>query len=289
MNCQPVVIIGAPRSGTNILRDLLSGLPGLSTWPCDEINYIWRHGNARIEHDEFSPDMASTAVVDYIRSRFQRVAEETEAVYVVEKTCANSLRVSFVERVLPEARYIFLLRDGLDVVGSAMLRWQAGLNVSYVLRKARYVPFQDIPYYAIKYALNLGHQLLSSENRRDSWGPRMKNMDAIVRNHSLMQVCALQWKACVERAHEQLGCIDERRVHRVRYEEFVMNPKKELESILRFLKAPPVEAELTEQLAGKVSAESIGKGRKRMAEPHYREILPLIEGTLCRFGYGHLG
>ena len=43
---QPVVIIGAARSGTNMLRDVLVKLPGVGTWPCDEINYIWRHGNA---------------------------------------------------------------------------------------------------------------------------------------------------------------------------------------------------------------------------------------------------
>ena len=40
-----VVIIGAPRSGTNMLRDVLTSLPGFATWPCDEINLIWRHGN----------------------------------------------------------------------------------------------------------------------------------------------------------------------------------------------------------------------------------------------------
>ena len=42
----PLVIVGAPRTGTNLLRDLLTQLPGYGTWPCDEINYIWRHGNA---------------------------------------------------------------------------------------------------------------------------------------------------------------------------------------------------------------------------------------------------
>ena len=44
----PVIIIGAGRSGTNMLRDLLAQLPQFSTWPCDEINYIWRHSAKRI-------------------------------------------------------------------------------------------------------------------------------------------------------------------------------------------------------------------------------------------------
>ena len=37
----PVIIIGAPRSGTNMLRDILTNFEGIETWPCDEINYIW--------------------------------------------------------------------------------------------------------------------------------------------------------------------------------------------------------------------------------------------------------
>ena len=41
MNINPVIIIGAPRSGTNILRDTLSIISNVRTWDCDEIPYIW--------------------------------------------------------------------------------------------------------------------------------------------------------------------------------------------------------------------------------------------------------
>ena len=40
LGAKPVVIIGAPRSGTNMLRDVLCDWPGVVTWPCDEINLI---------------------------------------------------------------------------------------------------------------------------------------------------------------------------------------------------------------------------------------------------------
>ena len=39
----PVFIIGCPRSGTNILRDVLASHPSISTWPCDELNQLWRY------------------------------------------------------------------------------------------------------------------------------------------------------------------------------------------------------------------------------------------------------
>ena len=35
-----VIIIGAPRSGTNILRDTLTSLSNVGTWGCDEIPYL---------------------------------------------------------------------------------------------------------------------------------------------------------------------------------------------------------------------------------------------------------
>ena len=45
MNLKTVIILGAPRSGTNMLRDILCQHPFLNTWNCDEINPIWKYNN----------------------------------------------------------------------------------------------------------------------------------------------------------------------------------------------------------------------------------------------------
>ena len=86
-----------------MLRDVLTSLPEFTTWPCDEINYVWRHGNVRYPSDEFPAELARPSVRAYIRSAFQQIGEGSPHEQVVEKTCANSLRVAFVNRVLPEA------------------------------------------------------------------------------------------------------------------------------------------------------------------------------------------
>ena len=127
---QPVVIIGAPRSGTNMLRDILCKFDGVSTWPCDEINYIWRHGNLTYPSDELPYTLASSSVKKYIRKQFDWVAKNYDASIVIEKTCANSLRIPFVDKVIPEAKYIYIVRNGIDVTGSAKLRWTAKLNMN---------------------------------------------------------------------------------------------------------------------------------------------------------------
>ena len=54
---------------------------------------------------------------------------------IVEKTCANSLRVPFVNEIIPDAKFIYIKRDMLDVVGSAKHRWKAPINLIYLLKK----------------------------------------------------------------------------------------------------------------------------------------------------------
>ena len=154
VNYQPIIIIGAPRSGTNMIREALCSLEDTGTWPCDEINYIWRHGNVSSETDEFSPDMATENVKSYIRKKFDQMASKLMVRFLVEKTCANSLRVAFVDRVIPNAKYVYIVRDGIDVAESAAIRWRANLNIFYILKKIRYVPFLDIPFYSFRYFLN---------------------------------------------------------------------------------------------------------------------------------------
>src|SRR5688572_28928438 len=98
---QLVIIIGAARTGTNMLRDILTQLPGIGTWPCDEINYIWRHRNVREPTDEFGPELATPDVQSFIRQKFDQLARKRSLSHLVEKTCANALRVEFVNRIFP--------------------------------------------------------------------------------------------------------------------------------------------------------------------------------------------
>jgi len=280
---QPVVIIGAPRSGTNMLRDVLSRIPRIGTWPCDEINYIWRHGNIRHPSDVFSVELARPEVVKYIRNQFNNFSSGRSLDYVLEKTCANSLRISFVDRVLPEAKYIFIVRDGRDVVASAMNRWKAELNLNYILAKARYVPISDFAYYASRYFTNRVYRLISKEQRLSSWGPSLHDMASIQTRHSLAEVCAIQWSECVKQSDIGFKKISNDRVHKITYENFVTNPEKELKRISGFLGIDLPGNELT-QIIGHVSSKSIGKGADELGT-QLNNIMPLMEEMLQHHGY----
>lgn len=284
MAYQPIVIIGAPRSGTNMLRDMLTRLPGVGTWPCDEINYIWRHNNVRYPSDEFSPSMASNSVRRYVRRKFDWIAKKQNLDTVIEKTCANSLRVGFVDRIVPDAKYVFVVRDGVDVVGSAFKRWRASLDLEYVLRKARYVPLADVPYYGTRYLFNHIHRSLSKNKRLAIWGPRLNNIDELLDRFTLLQVCAIQWQACVQSAERDIAQIPCDRIIRVKYEEVVRDPLCEFGKLAGFL-GKDLAPEVKELLAKTVSSSSIGKGRKDLDEEHIDSVLPLIKNTLNDHGY----
>ncbi len=283
MSYHPIVIIGAPRSGTNMLRDVLTKLPGFGTWPCDEINYIWRHGNAGFPTDEFRPEQANPRAVATIRRAFDRLSRQGFT-HVVEKTCANSLRVPFVDRVLPEARYLYIVRDGCDATASAMDRWRAELDLAYIARKARFVPWTDVPYYASRFLVNRLHRLVGEQRHVASWGPRFGGMKEILTEQGLAAVCAAQWAHCVASSDRAFAEVEPARVHTLSYERFVTSPQAELGRIVDFL---GVEADRSavEEAVSEVTDRSVGKGRKKLTEAELELIEPLLGPQLARHGY----
>jgi len=256
----------------------------VNTWPCDEINYIWRHGNIRYHSDEFSTEMARPEVCEYIRKQFDWVARKYQAHTVVEKTCANSLRVGFVNKVLPEAKFIFIRRDGIDAVGSAIKRWKAELDIPYLFRKVRFVPLSDLLFYGFLFLGNRLYRFLSKEDRLAFWGPKLEHMDGILKQHSLPEVCALQWKRCVDNSAEVFSSLSNDQWIEVGYETFVTRPVEELKKILDFL-AFKLPDDTIEKMVQNVSPHSIGKGRKGLGKETMAQLRPLIQDTLLRYGY----
>lgn len=281
---QPLVIIGAPRSGTNMLRDVLTSFDGVCTWPCDEINYIWRHGNLRYPSDEIPAQRATPAIKHYIRQRFSDIRQQYNADVVVEKTCANSLRVPFVDAVLPDAKYIFIYRDGIDATGSAKERWTAKLDIPYILEKVRFVPKADLPYYGLRYLWARVYRFISREKRLAFWGPALDGMQSVLQNHTLNEVCALQWQRCVDNSEKAFSDMPADKVVRVRYEDFVRQPAEELSRILEFI-GKEVEPETIARAIEGVSPRSLGKGRKALGEQEVANLEALVGETLKRYEY----
>lgn len=282
---EPVIIVGAPRSGTNMLRDVLASLPGMTTWPCDEINFVWKHGNRSTPHDELSPRQANPEARAYIRRAFENQAARGGADMVVEKTCATSLRVAFAAEVLPEARFIFIRRHGIDAAASTAKRWNAPFELGYTARKARFVPVSDVPHYAAAY---LRERLRKSRARRDEqsvtswWGPRPADFKQLQSTFALPDVAMLQWQRCVEASLQDLAHVPRPRQLEVSYEEFVTTPQLGIRRVLDFLGKPEAFDAGAVQA---VSPSSIGKAAQSLPPEVRQRLANLAAPTLGRLGY----
>lgn len=277
MKHQPIFIIGAGRSGTNMLRDCLCCFEKVETWPCDEINYIWRHGNVRLDNDRFTKSQLTPRIRKFIKREFEKIESALNAGFVVEKTCANSLRVPFIDEIFPQAKYVCIVRNGLDVASSAAKRWKAPLDIPYILAKAKYVPKSDLTYYAIRYALNRVTKFLSKEKRLAFWGPMYPGIFEDLKIYSASEVSARQWAACVQTSLNDFKFISQDRVVYVRYESFVNNPVQEMTRIVNFLNLHHIDNSQIQASVANVSLESVGKSKSYLVGAELEKILPIVE------------
>jgi hypothetical protein len=266
LTCQPVIIIGAPRSGTNMLRDGLARLDDFHTWPCDEINFVWKHGNLSYLGDDLRPDHIKPQTRRFVVSQFEKMARESGAHFIVEKTCANSVRVAFVDALVPEAKYILLVRNGRDAVASTIKRWQApSSSLGYLWQKFKFVAPAD-RMRVLGEALNkrIGGVLGRQDKAWKTWGPVFPELtQALVENRPLAEICALQWAHCVKRAVADLETMEPSRWTVVEYEKFVSNPAGELMKVLGFLGASISETQVRAAVSG-VHATSIGNSSRHL-------------------------
>ena len=190
--------------------------------------------------------------------------------------------MGFVSQVVPEARYVYIVRDGRDVVASAMARWTAPLDMKYLAQKARFVPPSDLTYYAVRYGRSRLSRFGATERRLSTWGPRVAGMDAMVATRPLAEVCAYQWARCVEESDAQLAeYVDAERVHRMRYEDLVADPRGEIERLTVFLGVPrPRDGGFP-----RIASASVGRWRSDLADQDKAALVPLIDEVLSAHGY----
>lgn len=215
----PIIIIGAARSGTKFLRDLLAVPAGVKAVPYD-VNYVWRYGVVNCPDDRLDHRNISNKQVSFIRKTIRKLAKAQPDDILIEKTVSNTLRVPYINKVYPQARYVHLIRDGRDVTESAMRLWQAPPDWKALRTKLRGMPLSNLGY-IFWFAKNFFFGLGSGRKGGKIWGPRFPGVDEAAEKYSLAGICALQWKHSVKAATEDLKSISDERVFTIRYEDLI--------------------------------------------------------------------
>lgn len=278
---RPIILIGAARSGTKLVRDIIGLHPQVDVVPYD-INYVWRMGNERHPHDELTPSMLD----DQIRRRIRQqiAAYSTGKPFLIEKTVGNCLRVPFVHALFPDALLLHLIRDGRDVVESAYRQWLAKPDWRYILQKAQTFPVTAAPRYALNYGLQTIRRLFHAETKEPAtWGPLYAGIADDCKTKSVLEVCALQWRNSVLKSIDGFSEIPSSAVHTVCYEDFVREPSRVMAGIAEF--AGLDMAEFDNGIWSSITPGNIGKGFRSLTSKEQADVLSVISPLLARLGY----
>lgn len=141
---RPVFLVGAPRSGVSALHDTLMRAPGVFTvrgaahsvidaMPALDIR---AHG---YDSNRLDASDATPATIAEFRSRLADAARDRDGhappagpFRLLDKLPKNALRIPFLARVFPQARFIHYYRDPREVLAQMLLAWQSGQFRTYL-------------------------------------------------------------------------------------------------------------------------------------------------------------
>ncbi len=274
-----VVLVGAARSGTKILRDALADATGVGRVPYD-VPFVWYQGGAYPDSDVLDPARLTPRATSRIRRYIDSYAVGTPPV-VIEKTVGNTVRVPFVHAVLPEAVFVHLLRDGVDVTESTFRQWQEPVDVGYLRDKLRHTPVHVLPSYGARYVRSTVTRLRNGA--AGTWGVRYPGMDEDLERDGLLRVCARQWRQSVERASADLHRLAPDHLE-VRYEALVADPVATLAGVVAACGLSADDG-VVEAAAARISPGTLGRGRATLNAGARAVVQDELGATLLDLGY----
>ncbi|MGH2808703.1 MAG: sulfotransferase family protein [Actinomycetota bacterium] len=267
---RPIFVIGAPRSGTTLLYTVLRRSSNLAHWRPTEAHEVWEadyHPVLRgwdsnvLDASDVNPEAAAR-----IKRSFLLVTGRNKR--LIDKTPRNVLRIPFIDAIFPNARYIYLKRDGRDNVNSLINAWRSPRYRTYKLPERHAIPGTDPKWW--KFVLYPGWQ-------EDRNGP-------------LEMVAAKQWLTSNEHVLNAQRTIDPARWTDVRYEDLVESPVEEVGRLLAFADVP-YEDEIRQRAAAMsttpintVTPPERGKWRRENPD-EIAAIVDLIAPMMEKMGY----
>lgn len=282
MSQPPLIIIGAARSGTKFLRDLLATDTALQCVPYD-VNYVWRTGNESLPHDELDPATLTPARKRRISQTLHALAKiPEEGPRMVEKSVSNGLRIPFVEAVFPDAHYIHLVRDGRSVIESAMRLWQMPPDTGGLMRKLKDLPVSQYGY-LYWFGVNYLKGKMKGRGGGEVWGPRYQGIMDDLKIEDLLTIVSRQWAQTVNKAADALTMIDPARQTTLRYDTLINDPDA-IRQLGAFAGVADIDA-LAASFDRMIQRGNDDKWREKLDGNSLSVIEAETQSTLERFGF----
>ena len=220
---RPVFIVGCGRSGTTVMGEMISRHPALAylfeprdIWSYEPRTDIWseraeqRGGRLELGAEDARPETTAK-----ITRAFGAELWLQRGTILVEKLPINSFRIAYIQAMFPDARFIYLLRHGLEVARS----------IAHLAPRGLWFGHDDYKW-----------RLLSDLAR--------KSGDA-----RLVELCTtdalrglLEWRLSLLAARAALKHLPRGRWIEIRYEDMVADPLTVCRQLEAFLGMPPSDA-----------------------------------------------
>ncbi len=265
----PIIILSAPRSGSNMLFENLAQLNPFWTIGGESHGVFRAFPHLRAENEQLDSMALGKAhadpqTCDMLRRCFLALLKNNRGIpylslpqdrrpkniFLLEKTPRNALNIPFLLEVFPAANFIYLHRDGKACVSSLMEAWELGM------RTGRFVTFRDLPNWHLPgwcFLLPPGWRNLSEK--------------------PISEIARFQWTASNEAIMRDLTKLEKSRWTSLSYASLVQDPSQSFEVILQYFQIGNAGI-FPKQLAPSrttVSAPKIDKWKR-----HENEISPLI-------------
>jgi hypothetical protein len=271
----PVFVVGCSRSGTTITYETLGAAPQFLKfgWEIPQfwdglygpLNNGWHSEAAGAEHAR--PEHRDAA----FRYFYQRLG----AGWVLDKTCINVMRVPYLYALFPQARFVFIQRDGRDNISSMIDGWRMGRTDGRFELSLHLGPLPE------RVAINGGEFKEWAFFLAPGWREY---------NHaSLEEVCAFQWVSANRLALDAKKLVPAEQWIHLRYEDLFERPVEmfgEAFARLGIAFTPELQAR-----CANLQPTSIVKGRPKRQKwrEHNPEaierILPSIAPVMRELGY----
>jgi hypothetical protein len=246
-----IFVLGSPRSGTTLVQSVLAAHSRLFSIPGETGLFSYQNIFGRRHFGlSWSENQAlfreSRDVIDFFDRAVELLESRSEGRTFVEKTPQHVLRLGFLSRRFPQARFVHVVRDGRDCFASA----------------------RDHP--GIPQAASAGR-------------------------------FARYWRRCVEVPLRMRG---NPRIVTLRYEDFVRDPKRELDRVMRFLALERETQQLDPERFGNskrsdreefrllrspVSDQRVGRWRAELSSAERGAFERVARRLLAAYGYDTAG
>jgi hypothetical protein len=210
----PIFIIGCGRSGTTILGRSLAIHPDIAylneprkmwfaAYPQTDIwSYLAPKRKGRLFLDESDINKQSTGI---LKTLFAQAINQQGGILLCEKLPENCFRIKFLRALFPNACFLHIIRNGIDVAHS-------------IQKNPNWYGMNDYKWQALKEYAQTQH------NYRK----------LLPYCHSNFERGLLEWRMSVEVVQETLKKIPDSDYLKIYYESFIKNPFNVMESIQHF-------------------------------------------------------